>query len=131
MYLVNRKQIDEKKDFVYRDGGCYLNDFGRKTYLKAFLQRMEELIQIDDSDIKAPRWDLLTKQVRAYKRFVYEPCQGYQLEGATSAPKARYQEGLTWQAPAPKTKLLDNETGRVSKTYEQAYPVYGKKERSY
>ncbi len=78
MYLVNRKQIDEKKDFVYRDGGCYLNDFGRKTYLKAFLQRMEELIQIDDSDIKAPRWDLLTKQVRAYKRFVYEPSQCYQ-----------------------------------------------------
>jgi CRISPR-associated protein Cas1 len=78
MYLVNRKQVDEKKDFVYRDGGCYLNDCGRKIYLKAFLQRMEEWVQTDDSDVKAPRWDLLGKQVKAYKRFVYEPSQGYQ-----------------------------------------------------
>lgn len=47
MYMVNRKLIDAQKDFVYRDGGCYLNDSGRQKYLKAFLQRMEELIQID------------------------------------------------------------------------------------
>jgi CRISPR-associated protein Cas1 len=78
LYLVNRKQIDAGKDFVYRDGGCYLNDSGRRTYLKVFLQRMEELIQTDDSDIKAPRWDLLASQVMAYKRFVYEPSQHYQ-----------------------------------------------------
>jgi CRISPR-associated protein Cas1 len=78
LYLVNRKQLDAGKDFVYRDGGCYLNDSGRTTYLKAFLQRMEELIQTDDPDIKAPRWDLLGSQVMAYKRFVYEPSQRYQ-----------------------------------------------------
>ncbi len=53
------------------------------------------------------------------------------LQGATSAPKARYQESLTCLAPAPNTKLLDNETGRGSKRGEQAYPMYGKKERSY
>lgn len=78
MYLVNRKQLDAQKDFVYRDGGCYLNDFGRRKYLKAFLQRMEELIQIDECQLKAPRWNLLASQVMAYKRFVYEPSQRYQ-----------------------------------------------------
>ncbi len=55
----------------------------------------------------------------------------HDLQGATSAPKARYQESWTCLAPAPNTKLLDNETGRGSKRGEQAYPMYGKKERSY
>lgn len=77
MYMVNRKLIDAQKDFVYRDGGCYLNDTGRQKYLKAFLQRMEELMQID-SELKVPHWDLLTSQVIAYKQFVYNPSQLYQ-----------------------------------------------------
>ena len=78
MYMINRKLIDAQRDFVYRDGGCYLNDSGRTKYLKNFLQRMEELIQIDEGEGKVPRWDLLTSQVLAYKRFVYDPIQGYQ-----------------------------------------------------
>jgi CRISPR-associated protein Cas1 len=77
MYLINRKLIDAHQDFVYHNGGCYLNDAGRRKYLKAFLQRMEEWIQTD-FQIKAPRWDLLTSQVLAYKQFVYNPSQQYQ-----------------------------------------------------
>lgn len=76
MYMINRKLIDAQKDFVYRNSGCYLNDSGRKIYLKAFLQRMEELIQVDDQ-FNTPRWDLLTKQVKSYKQFVYNPIQPY------------------------------------------------------
>jgi CRISPR-associated protein Cas1 len=44
LWLVNNKVIDAKKDFVYRDSGCYLNDSGRTKYLKSFLQCMEEEI---------------------------------------------------------------------------------------
>ena len=38
---------------------------------------MEEEIQTDSGE-KQPKWDLLTKQVKAYKQFVYEPRQLYQ-----------------------------------------------------
>ncbi len=76
MYLVNRQMIDGNEDFFYRDGGCFLNDGGRRKYLKAFLQRMEEEIETDEGG-KQPKWDLLTQQVKAYKQFVYNPVVGY------------------------------------------------------
>ena len=77
LWLVNSKVMDATADFVYRDGGCYLNERGRPKYLKAFLQRMEELVQTASGD-KQPRWDLLTQQVKAYKQFVYNPITLYQ-----------------------------------------------------
>lgn len=77
LWLINSKVMDATADFVYRDGGCYLNDRGRPKYLKAFLQRMEELIQTGAGD-RQPRWDLLTHQVKAYKQFVYSPTSLYQ-----------------------------------------------------
>ena len=75
--LVNCREINAQKDFVYRNGGCYLNDSGRRIYLKAFLRRMEEFIQVDE-EFSTPRWDLLVKQVKGYKEFVYNPVQLYQ-----------------------------------------------------
>ncbi len=75
--LVNCREINAEKNFVYCNGGCYLNDSGRQTYLKAFLRRMEEFIQTDKQS-NTPRWDLLTRQVKAYKQFVYDPIQPYQ-----------------------------------------------------
>jgi CRISP-associated protein Cas1 len=77
LWLVNKNAIDAKKDFVYNDGGCYLNESGRKKFLKLFVQRMEEVIQTNSGD-KQPRWDILNQQVKAYKQFVYNPSQGYQ-----------------------------------------------------
>ncbi|MBD6616407.1 CRISPR-associated endonuclease Cas1 [Komarekiella sp. 'clone 1'] len=77
LWLVNSKVVNSQKDFDYRDGGCYLNDSGRRKYLQAFLQRMEEEIQTDSGE-KQPKWDLLTQQVKAYKRFVYNPSFLYQ-----------------------------------------------------
>ncbi|MFQ3637220.1 MAG: CRISPR-associated endonuclease Cas1 [Cyanobacteriota bacterium] len=75
LYLINRRMIHAQNDFEYRNGGCFLNESGRKIFLQAFLQRMEERLQTDDGN--QPRWDLLTQQVRAFKQFVYSPAQGY------------------------------------------------------
>jgi CRISPR-associated protein Cas1 len=72
LWLVNSKVMDVKRDFHYRDGGCFLNDSGRRSFLKAFLHRMEEEIQ-DDLGEKQPRWNLLNQQVKDYKQFVYNP----------------------------------------------------------
>lgn len=77
LWLVNSKVVNAQKDFDYRDGGCYLNDSGRRKYLQAFLQRMEEEIQTDSGE-KQPKWDLLTQQVKAYKQFIYKPSSLYQ-----------------------------------------------------
>jgi CRISPR-associated protein Cas1 len=71
LWLVNTSVVNAQ-DFDYHDGGCYLNDPGRKKYLKAFLQRMEGVIQTDSED-EQPRWDLLNRQVKAFKQFVYSP----------------------------------------------------------
>lgn len=76
LWLINKNVMDAQKDFVYRDGGCYLNDTGRVKFLKAFLVRMEEEV-ITDTGEKQPRWDLLNQQVKAYKQFVYNPMQVY------------------------------------------------------
>jgi CRISP-associated protein Cas1 len=38
---------------------------------------MEEEIQTDSHD-KQPKWDLLSRQVKAFKQFVYNPSQYYQ-----------------------------------------------------
>jgi CRISPR-associated protein Cas1 len=77
MYLINRNLVDAQKDFVYHNGGCYLNDCGRTKYIKAFVQRMEEEVQTDSGN-KQPKWNLLNQQVKAYKQFVYNPAQLYQ-----------------------------------------------------
>lgn len=77
LWLINRRIMDAQKDFVHQDGGCYLNDYGRSKYLKAFVQRMEEEIQTDSRE-KQPKWDVLTRQIKAYKQFVYDPKQLYQ-----------------------------------------------------
>lgn len=74
LYLLNKKMLS-LDHFEYRDGGCFLNHSGRKIYLAAFVRQMEEVIDINGA--QEPRWDLLTQQVRAYQRFVYEPVMGY------------------------------------------------------
>ncbi len=77
LYLVNRKIVNAQTDFEYYQGGCYLNNSGRKKYLKAFLQRMEQEITTEGNS-KQPRWDLLMRQVKKYKQFVYQPSSLYQ-----------------------------------------------------
>lgn len=43
LYLVNRSVV-KPEDFEYRNEGCFLNELGRKKYLRAFVGRMEELL---------------------------------------------------------------------------------------
>ncbi len=75
LYLVNRRMIDAGVDFEFRDGGCFLNQAGRKKFLSAFLGRMEEAIVSEDGQ---PRWELLNRQVKRYKQFVYQPVYAYE-----------------------------------------------------
>ncbi|MGQ9866932.1 MAG: CRISPR-associated endonuclease Cas1 [Pseudanabaenaceae cyanobacterium] len=68
---INSHQLNRDTDFEYRDGGCFLSDRGRKTYLRLFLKRME-------TNAEQPYWDILNQQVKRYKQFIYNPSQGYQ-----------------------------------------------------
>lgn len=77
LWLINTKTVNAEQDFEYHNGGCYLNNSGRRKYLKAFVQRMEGQIQTG-SGPDQPRWDLLTQQVKSFKRFVYSPAELYQ-----------------------------------------------------
>lgn len=74
--LVNNGELVLKDDFVYREGGCFLAESGRRKWLRGFVERMESLVQGEDG-VAQPSWDLLNRQVRAYKLFVYSPVQGY------------------------------------------------------
>lgn len=75
LYLVNRGIVNSDRDFNYHDGGCFLNDSGRRRFLNAFIQRMEDSLKTEDGN--QPRWDILMQQVKAYKRCVYNPVEGY------------------------------------------------------
>lgn len=76
LYLVNRSVVDARRDFEFRGGGCFLNDAGRKRFLQAFVQRMEESLTMEGGD-RQPRWHVLMQQVRAYKQFIYDPGRVY------------------------------------------------------
>jgi len=76
LYLVNRKMMDGRDDFIYKNGGCYLNDSGRPKFLREFVRRMEETVA-DDFGETQPKWDLLNRQVKEYKNFVYNPADRY------------------------------------------------------
>jgi CRISPR-associated protein Cas1 len=77
LYLVNKRIIDAETDFIFQNGGCFLNDSGRKKYLQAFVGRMEQKVTNSQEEMQ-PRWDLLMQQVKQIKQFFYHPVQGYQ-----------------------------------------------------
>jgi len=77
LYLINNRILHPQDDFRSVEGACYLNDAGRRQYLKAFLQRMEAHIQTD-TDAQAPRWELLARQVKRYRDCVRDPRLPYQ-----------------------------------------------------
>jgi len=76
LYLVNRSIVNAVDDFEFRDGGCFLNDTGRKKFLRAFIQRMEESVQADNGE-NSPRWNVLSRQVKLFKSWVYDPSITY------------------------------------------------------
>jgi CRISPR-associated protein Cas1 len=76
LYLINNGMMSAVGDFEFRDGGCFLNESGRRKFLKAFLGRMEERVKNELGE-DVPRWDLLMGQVRKFKGYVYDPSGGY------------------------------------------------------
>jgi CRISPR-associated protein Cas1 len=70
LWLVNTGVMNAEQDFSFYDGGCFLNESGRKKYLKGFLDRMTGRVTTDDG--AQPRWDLLTQQIRLFKQCVYD-----------------------------------------------------------
>lgn len=77
LYLVNNGMVRVDRDFRFQGGGCLLNELGRRCFLAAFVQRMEETITLEAGG-RYPRWHLLLRQVKRYKQFVYSPAQGYE-----------------------------------------------------
>ncbi|MGA1133409.1 MAG: CRISPR-associated endonuclease Cas1 [Prochlorotrichaceae cyanobacterium] len=75
LQAINNGELEAHSDFEYRDGGCFLGETGRRKWLKTFVKRMESPIQAEEE--AQPTWDLLNRQVKAYKQFVYSPVQGY------------------------------------------------------
>lgn len=73
--LINNRQMLADEHFTYRRGGCYLNEAGRTRFLTAFHEHLGESGQGNDPG--SPRWDLLLKQVRAYRSFVNRPDYTY------------------------------------------------------
>jgi len=76
LYLLNNGMVSMVDDFEFRDGGCFLNESGRRKFLRVFLMRMEERVKNSLGE-DMPRWDLLMEQVRKIKRYVYDPSAGY------------------------------------------------------
>ena len=78
LYLINRHMIDAVDDFVFLpDGACYLNDSGRRKYLQAFIQRMEEEVEVKPG-VKSIRWDTLNHQVKIFRDCVVNSDRNYQ-----------------------------------------------------
>ena len=76
LYLINRSMIDLQEHFTYKEDACYLNATGRTLFLKAFLVRMEETINTPLPD--QPRWLLVSRQVKEFIRYAYDPSSEYQ-----------------------------------------------------
>jgi hypothetical protein len=96
-----------------------------------FVSIRSEILKSSKSKIsKSPEFDVSAIATKRQQQAVESDQRG-EVQGATSAPKGRYQKSFTGFAAAPNTELNDNETDRGSKAGYQSYPVYGKKERSY
>ncbi|MFW6316567.1 MAG: CRISPR-associated endonuclease Cas1 [Cyanobacteriota bacterium] len=55
LWLINSRILHINYDFRYQNGGCFLNQQGRKKFLTYWLKRMEEKMGSEDQ----PRWDIL------------------------------------------------------------------------
>ena len=77
LYLVNRNMVNPVDDFTFLpDGACYLSDQGRRKYLHAFIQRMEESLEVEPG-VQSIRWDLVNRQVKVFRDCVVNHHQGY------------------------------------------------------
>lgn len=77
--LIRKNQINANDHFNSYHGGIYLNDDGRRVWLRAWSDFMAEPIQVgqqaDGSSCLGPRWELLDQLVQNYARVVDDPDQ--------------------------------------------------------
>lgn len=76
LYLINKRMLNVEEDFTYQDSACYLNASGRKTFLGAFIERMQDSLTKHSGH--QPRWDILNRQVKEFIRYVCKPQRPYQ-----------------------------------------------------
>ena len=75
LYLINKRMLNADEDFTYQDSACYLNASGRKTFLSAFIERMQDSLSTKHGP--QPRWEILNRQVKEFIRYVCKPQQPY------------------------------------------------------
>lgn len=78
VWLIRSRRLKAERDFETRDGGIFLNEAGRRLWLKAWGNYMAESVSLAP-DRRGPRWELLDQVVRAFVRFVYDPAAGLSL----------------------------------------------------
>lgn len=78
VWLIRSRRLKAERDFEACDGGVFLNETGRRLWLRAWGNYMAESVSLA-SDRRGPRWDLLDQVVRAFVRFVYDPAAGLSL----------------------------------------------------
>lgn len=76
LWLINSRVIHPDDDFDYADGGCFLQEDGRRKYLRHFVQRMNETIQINGDTL--PRWEIIGHQIELFSEFIFNPSKNYQ-----------------------------------------------------
>lgn len=69
LWLVNTPVVKPQDDFEFKDGGCFLNESGRRKFLSAFLLRMNKVHS------QGPAWDLISRQIKALSHWITQPKQ--------------------------------------------------------
>lgn len=72
VWLIRTRQIRAERDFEARDGGVFLNEAGRRLWLRGWSEYMAQPVSLVD-ERTGPRWELLDGLVRAFVRCVYAP----------------------------------------------------------
>lgn len=77
LYMINRRMMSAVDDFTFlENGACYLNDSGRRKYLGAFIQRMEEVLEVEPG-VRSVRWETLNQQVKVFRDCVVNSHRSY------------------------------------------------------
>ncbi|MCT0224001.1 CRISPR-associated endonuclease Cas1 [Synechococcus sp. CS-1328] len=75
VWLIRTRRIRVEEHFEARDSGIFLNEEGRRLWLRCWSTYMSESVRLSD-DHAGPRWELLDRLARAFVRFVYDLSQG-------------------------------------------------------
>jgi CRISPR-associated protein Cas1 len=70
--LIRTGQIKATEHFHPYNGGMYLNDEGRRLWLRAWSEFMAASVQTGEAS-NGPRWELLDQLVKSYARVVDDP----------------------------------------------------------